>query len=227
MVGNFGQRACTGAMVRGERTGERLSSTLPSRIESASHSSRACAVLGLGGVSAVAIFGAFRHRHASLPAPTDCPDYNASCTRPCAACLRLSQNGCARCARAHMRCTERPSKNATRRPVRWLHIPKSGATLAVSVLSYACFDALPPWHVVGMALRGGRSDVRMARALGARHGTRGARCSGRLLLPFDGHRPLSARDMQRGGIVTFFRRPAQRIISACERPRPRAPAPPL
>ena len=65
-----------------------------------------------------------------------------------------------------------------------------------------------------MAIKGGRIDVRMAHALDARRARSGARCDGRLLLPFAGHEPVSARDLSRGGLVAFFRRPAQRLISA-------------
>lgn len=153
---------------------------------------------------------------------SSCPDYNASCQLACAQCQRLSRDGCARCARSPPRCHTPDSPAAdmrSRRPVRWLHIPKCGATLSVSVLSYACEDTLPPWHIAGMAVRGGRIDVRMARALDARHATRGERCGGRLRMPFDGHRPISARDVELGGLVTFFRRPSQRLISACARAR--------
>ena len=178
-------------------------------------------------VCAAIVIGAFaawllRHRGDHAPIPAACPDYNSSCLKPCAACVRLAQDGCARCSRqSRHQCSNRSSLNVQkRRALRWLHIPKCGATLAVSILSYSCADTVPSWHVVGMALRGGRIDVRMARALRARHGVRGHRCGGRLLLPFDGHRPVSAFDVQRGGLVAFFRRPAQRLISACARRTP-------
>ena len=84
----------------------------------------------------------------------------------------------------------------------------------MSVLGHACAGHIPMWHVVGMAVRGGRLDIRMSHALGARHATRGARCGGQLLLPFAGHAPVSALDRSRGGLVAMFRRPAQRLISA-------------
>ena len=99
----------------------------------------------------------------------------------------------------------------SRRPIRWLHFPKCSSTLGISILSYACTDTIPSWHTVGMALRGGRIDVRMAHAIGARHKTRGSRCGGRLLLPLEGHRPVSPHDT---GLVAMFRKPSQRLISA-------------
>lgn len=95
--------------------------------------------------------------------------------------------------------------------VRWLHIPKCGMTMALSVLNYACGHLRPPWHIVYMALEGGQSDVRMAHSLDARHSLRGHRCDGRLLLPLAGHYPVLPYDKQ---IVVMFRRPAQRLISA-------------
>jgi len=96
-------------------------------------------------------------------------------------------------------------------PVRWLHIPKCGMTLALTVLNYACGRVHPPWHLVHMALVGGQSDVRMAHSLDCRHAKAGHRCEGRLLLPFVGHHPVQAHDQQ---LVIMFRRPAQRLISA-------------
>ena len=151
----------------------------------------------------------------SSPPPPYCPDYNASCTRPCDDCQHLAQDGCAMCKRAQLQCASPlPHGVRARKPIRWLHIPKCGATMGVSVLGYACPAELPSWHVAGMAMRGGRIDVRMARSVGARHAHRGSRCGGRLLLPFDGHQPLSARDRRQGGVVAMFRRPSQRIISA-------------
>ena len=143
-----------------------------------------------------------------------CVDHNASCVRPSAMALRFSKHGCARCARSQLPCRSPNAAATARTPIRWLHIPKCGATLAVSVLSYACSNSLPDWHIAGMAIKGGRIDVRMAHALDARRARSGARCDGRLLLPFAGHEPVSARDLSRGGLVAFFRRPAQRLISA-------------
>jgi hypothetical protein len=150
-----------------------------------------------------------------------CHDYNVSCTTPCRQCHRLAQEGCTRCSRKQQpRCDGWPGRGwnlsqsvPLRTPLRWLHFPKCGATLAVSIMGYACADSVPSWHVVGMALRGGRIDVRMAHAMRARHASHGTRCAGRLQLPFHGHRPV---DPQRDthGIVAMFRRPSQRIISA-------------
>ena len=176
-------------------------------------------VAAVGGSATVAVVLALRHR-AHEPTPTSiCLDYNYSCVTPCKRCQQLARAGCVWCARAPPSCHSSSLNSSMdvnrRRPVRWLHVPKCGATLAVSVLSYACADMLPSWHIAGMALRGGRIDVRMARAIRARHGTRGERCGGRLRLPFDGHHPVSARDVEHGGLVGFFRRPAQRLISAC------------
>ena len=147
------------------------------------------------------------------PPPPACLDYNFSCLQPCLACKHLSRPGCSRCATtSRPRCrTDQEATAVKRLPLRWLHIPKCGATLAVSVLSYACSERIPAWHTVGMALRGGRVDVRMAHALGARGRRRGTRCGGQLLLPFDGHEPVSGRDVQ---LVAMFRRPSQRLISA-------------
>ena len=148
-----------------------------------------------------------------------CRDFNASCATPCPACVRWSRDGCARCRMMNRPLCRAADDNRTttslqhRRPVRWLHFPKCGATLAVSIISYACADTVPAWHVVGMALRGGRVDVRMAHAVGGRHRAHGARCGGRLLLPFDGHQPVSPRDAA-DGLVAMFRRPSQRLISA-------------
>ena len=181
-----------------------------------SSSCTASATATILGVTAASIVAAKAyHRRSRTSEPPVCLDYNASCVKPCPACRQLSQPSCLRCKRARVACATSLS-NLTRRPLKWLHIPKCGATLAVSVLSYACGDLdLPRWHIVGMALRGGRADVRMARALDARSRGRGSRCGGRLLLPIDGHRPLSSLDVQRGGLVAMFRKPSQRIISAC------------
>ena len=156
------------------------------------------------------------NRALNPPASTTMPP---ACDRPKgeeAMALRFSKHGCARCARSQLPCRDgSPNAAATARtPIRWLHIPKCGATLAVSVLSYACSNSLPDWHIAGMAIKGGRIDVRMAHALDARRARSGARCDDRLLLPFAGHEPVSARDLSRGGLVAFFRRPAQRLISA-------------
>ena len=150
-----------------------------------------------------------------LQAPAGCLDYNASCLRRCPICERLSGTGCVRCHDAHnchqIQRRSFSAEHRRRHPVRWLHFPKCGATLAVSVLSYACANDVPSWHTVGMALRGGRIDVRMAHAVGARGRSRGTRCGGRLLLPFDGHQPVTPRDAR---LITMFRRPSQRLISA-------------
>ena len=175
------------------------------------------------------------HKPMIPPAPPGCNDFNASCLSPCRQCLQLAADGCEHCSRFGLpKCIEAPVNFSvdTRVPVRWLHFPKCGATLGVSVLSYACLGTMPTWHTVGMALRGGRVDVRMAHAIGARHANHGSRCGGRLLLPFDGHRPVSDRIQSDGpsnqfawalpkttlrdthGLIAFFRRPAQRLISA-------------
>lgn len=150
-----------------------------------------------------------------LTTPAGCHDFNASCLPPCPTCQRLSRESCARChgergckRRHHNRSN---SLAAPRQLIRWLHFPKCGATFALSAMSYACASTIPTWHTVGMALRGGRIDVRMAHAINARGRKRGTRCDGRLLLPFDGHQPVSARD---AGLVAMFRRPSQRLISA-------------
>ena len=158
------------------------------------------------------------------PAVPGCKDYDRSCLPVCAQCVRLAEDGCKRCERAgtpHCLADIRSNSSGRRTSIRWLHFPKCGATLAVSVLSYACADEVPDWHTIGMALRGGRIDVRMAHAIDGRHAARGSRCGGRLLLPFDGHRPVaplvplpSAAPRDSRGLVAMFRRPAQRLISA-------------
>lgn len=79
------------------------------------------------------------------------------------------------------------------------------------MLRLACSAEVPAWHAVGMALRGGQIDVRMAHALRARRRRRGTRCGGALALPFDGHHPVFTADVR---LVAMFRRPAQRILSA-------------
>ena len=203
--------------------------------------------------------------------PPGCEDHDAKCIPNCSECFRLAVAGCSRCEALGPQCNSSSRKanssgsgsrsnsnsnsnrnsisnsnehaHAQRRPIRWLHFPKCGSTLAVSILNYACDESVPAWHAVGMALRGGRIDIRMAHAIKARHATRGARCNGRLLLPFDGHRPVSPAPVpgrkgsstmsfsaaidpslshlvQRApprdslGLVAMFRRPSQRLISA-------------
>ena len=145
------------------------------------------------------------------PVSPDCPDFNASCiTAPCLPCTRFARPHCARCCCAR-RCTETRHANASYHlPVRWLHIPKCGATFALTVIRHACLE-MATWHAVYMALRGGRVDIRFSHAVGARHASHGTRCSGRLGLPFAGHRPVLPRDT---AVVAIFRRPAQRVISA-------------
>ena len=147
-----------------------------------------------------------------VPEPTSqmCPDYNASCiTEPCPACLYYARSGCNRCSQGCAR-YPRSANSSNRAPVRWLHVPKCGATFGLTVIRHACPE-LASWHTVYMALRGGRVDIRFSHAVGARHGSRGTRCAGRLRLPFTGHRPILPRDTD---VVAIFRRPAQRIISA-------------
>ena len=184
-------------------------------------------------------------RDAIPPSPKGCEDYNATCQAPCTICHSYAQDACARCsmrsvglacsssssgssidsASAHssagrdrggLSLTRNLARQSDHRPLRWLHFPKCGATFAVSILSYTCSEHLPAWHIAGMALRGGQIDVRMARALRARHRYHGSRCSGRLLLPFHGHSPVPS--MRRAGygpeLVAMFRKPAQRLISA-------------
>jgi len=51
--------------------------------------------------------------------------------------------------------------------VRWVHIPKCGSTLGVSLLAYGCTPSHPAWHIVFMAIAGGSIDVRMAHAIDA------------------------------------------------------------
>lgn len=152
---------------------------------------------------------------------SSCPDFNASCVPFCEACHRLARSGCSHCERLRRPKCVTPKREAAlnasaelhqRQALRWLHFPKCGSTLAISILAYACPEQVPAWHAAGMALRGGRVDVRMAHALRARSAARGVRCGGRLRLPFDGHRPVSLRD--KSGLVAMFRRPAQRLISA-------------
>ena len=152
----------------------------------------------------------------SPPLLPSCPDYNRSCWMPCERCHQLAQQDCARCAtHKALRCPSARSNASVplshRQAIRWLHIPKCGSTIALSVLSHACKEVIPAWHMVGMALQGGRLDVRVAHALRARYRMRGRRCNGKLLLPFDSHRPVMQGETQ---LVALFRRPAQRLISA-------------
>lgn len=150
-------------------------------------------------------------RHATVPDPLSgqCPDYRPACVpaERCTDCIALAQPDCSHCQH---RCDDRPA-NTTRTPVRWMHIPKTGSTFGLTVIRHACHDVLPAWHTMYMALRGGRLDVRLARAVGARRAERGSRCGGRLLLPLVGH--LALRPQERG-VVAMFRRPTQRLISA-------------
>ena len=184
--------------------------------------------------------------------PPGCQEFDASCSLPCPECHRMASDGCTHCERpGRPRCCPLARSTAaavnvssSRASIRWLHFPKCGATLAISVLAYACADSVPAWHAAGMALRGGRIDVRMALSVGAHHASHGARCGGQLLLPFEGHRPvapfrgarsssssslsssLPSSPLQRAllaprrqprdasGLVTIFRRPSQRLISA-------------
>ena len=145
------------------------------------------------------------------PLAASCAEHNASCQQPCAACLRYSRVTCARCSRPRRPRCVITNNSHRRQSIRWLHIPKCGATLAVSVIAYACAETMPDWHTTGMALRGGRIDVRMAHAIAARGKVRGSRCGGQLLMPFEGHHPVLHRDAH---IVAMFRRPSQRLISA-------------
>ena len=141
-----------------------------------------------------------------------CPDFRVECVRPTPRSKRLAEDGCAFCGPLGCGTAPAPSNDTSAAaPVRWLHIPKCGMTLALTVLNYACGRVHPPWHFVHMALEGGQSDVRMAHSLDCRHKMLGHRCEGRLLLPFVGHYPVQAHDQQ---LVTMFRRPAQRLISA-------------
>jgi len=117
------------------------------------------------------------------------------------------------------------------RAVRWLHIPKAGSTLGVSLMAYGCTPAHPAWHVVYMALAQGQIDIRMGHALDARYAHTGTRCDGRLWMPFVGHEPVhsqrelltrpggalahaAAASARGGGLAAMFRRPSQRLISA-------------
>ena len=139
-----------------------------------------------------------------------CVDFRSDCLRPreLPEARELAQPACERCGAA---ACAAPPRNASRPPVRWLHIPKCGSSLATTVLGYACASTVPAWHAVYMAMAGGQVDVRMGHALRARHDLSGARCDGALLLPFTGHhalRPAEAR------VVAMFRRPAQRLVSA-------------
>lgn len=139
-----------------------------------------------------------------------CPDYNASCIRnPCPLCLTYARPGCKRCSHG---CDDyaKHQRTSNRTPVRWLHVPKCGATFALTVIRHACPE-VSTVHAVYMALQGGQVDIRFGRAIGARFAVRGSRCAGKLKLPFIGHRPILARDTT---IVAIFRRPAQRLISA-------------
>jgi hypothetical protein len=175
---------------------------------------RAALLLFIASVSCYAWLHRFAPASAQQPAKSEeCFDYNVSCATPCPTCMRMSRSACARCDRGSGPACSAGNHTTTqmRQAIRWLHFPKCGSTLAVSIVAYACSDSVPAWHAAGMALKGGRIDVRMAHAVGARGRTRGARCEGRLLLPFDGHRPVSARDTH---LVAMFRRPSQRLISA-------------
>jgi hypothetical protein len=95
--------------------------------------------------------------------------------------------------------------------VRWLHIPKCGSTLILTVLGHACEREMAPWRLVQATLAGGSIDLRVARELGVRGRGTGVACGGRLMLPFTGHRVLQPKDHH---VVAMFRRPAQRLISA-------------
>jgi hypothetical protein len=103
--------------------------------------------------------------------------------------------------------------NASDRPVRWVHVPKCGTTMIVSILHYACARQLPAWHLTYMVLLGNEPALRLAHALGLRReaGRPGLACDGALELPFLGHVPVASRETR---LVAMFRRPGQRIISA-------------
>lgn len=160
-------------------------------------------------------------------------DYRWECVSHCPRCHRLArEHCCSGCASSSSSAARGVGHNQSGgMAVRWLHIPKCGSTLAISLLAYACTPAHPTWHIVFMAVAGGSIDVRMAHAIDSRHATTGTRCEGRIWLPFHGHDPVRAEDeliagpggalthaaalsARGGGLVAMFRRPSQRIISA-------------
>ena len=91
-----------------------------------------------------------------------CPeDFKPSCVAACPLCHVLAREHC--CSAAG--CGDGPLGNATvpgsgdssgnssgGLAVRWLHIPKCGSTLGISLLAYACAPELPPWHIAYMAI---------------------------------------------------------------------------
>ena len=151
-------------------------------------------------------------------------DFRPECVRSCdenrgAAYCSLARPACSQCAQ--LPCGSRNATSdggsnmsgSSRLPVRWVHLPKTGTTFIISVVNYACEHHLASWHLVYMAKARGQADVRIAHALNARKETsdQEARCAGQLLLPIAGHVPVGARETR---LVTIFRRPAQRLISA-------------
>lgn len=158
-------------------------------------------------------------------------DFEPECVSSCTACTQLTK----RHSCSHSVPRDPPPRlhgnTSDGVAVRWLHIPKCGSTLAISILSYACTPMLPDWHINYMALAGGQVDIRMAHAIDARFAVQGSRCDGRLWLPLVGHDPVDhAREItvsmsgalvhaaslspRGGGLAAMFRQPSQRLISA-------------
>ncbi|KAL1508651.1 hypothetical protein AB1Y20_004747 [Prymnesium parvum] len=144
----------------------------------------------------------------ALPSPANasCPDFLPACVPDCPVCRRLARPDCRRCA-----CAPPSPPPRRRRPLRWLHIPKCGSTLALTIIRLSCPLEVPAWHAVYMALRGGRLDVRFSHAVRPHASPRRTRCGGQLQLPLAGHRPVASTER---ALASMFRRPAQRLISA-------------
>ena len=161
-------------------------------------------------------------------------DFKPECVdvHSCARCRSLAQRHCCaspECAAAAA-AEALPANGSGGVAVRWLHIPKCGSTLGISLLQYACTPALPAWHIVYMAMAEKQIDVRMAHAIEARRARDGFRCAGRLAMPFAGHAPVTpaelllspsgmlshaaAKSARGGGLAAMFRTPSQRLISA-------------
>jgi hypothetical protein len=118
-------------------------------------------------------------------------DFKPTCVAHCPKCQKLSREQCCtNCGRRLGRGTAVTRNESAGLSVRWLHIPKCGSTLGISLLAYGCTPSHPPWHIVFLAIAGGSIDVRMAHAIDARHNTTGTRCDGRIVLPFNGHDPV-------------------------------------
>ena len=130
---------------------------------------------------------------------------------------------CARCSAVDLPCHPAPTERAPA-PVRHLHVPKTGTSFAYTLVAHRCGGVLPPEQLfayLANVSRRGRQAYDLERALIDRaraaceigRGTRSRIvCGGRLTLPLFGHTPVKRRG--NATLVGFFRRPAQRLLSA-------------